>query len=122
MTLISRIIRDLVLLAVGVLAYIDTPPSVQEAGIYGPLSKVWALMIGIGGVVSVVGVVRDWSWWEIFGCTFVGGGFAVWAVAVFTLPTLTLTAVQIGLVFVALTAGQFFRVGVISSHTLRPMR
>ena len=48
MELASRTIRDLVLIAVGVLAYIDTPPSVQEAGIYGPLSKVWALMIGIG--------------------------------------------------------------------------
>jgi len=122
MTLVSRIIRDMVLIAVGVLAYIDTPPSVQEAGIYGPLSKVWALMIGVGALVSLVGVIRDWSWWEVFGCTFVGGGFAVWATAVFTLPHLNLTAIEIGLVFVALTAGQFFRVGVISRHALRPTR
>jgi hypothetical protein len=114
--LASRLIRDLLLIGVGVIAFIVTPPSVEEAGIYGPLSKVWALMIGLGAAVSLVGVIRSWRRWEIYGCSFVGGGFLVWAFAAFTLPHLTLTAVAVALVFLALTAGQFFRVGVISER------
>lgn len=117
MTLVSRIIRDLILVVVGILAFIDTPPSVQEAGIYGPLSKVWALMIGLGALVSFIGVVRRRTKWEIAGCTFVGGGFAVWTFAAMALPHISMTTVTVALVFLALTAGQFFRVGVLSERS-----
>lgn len=116
MTYFSRIARDACLIVVGIICMIDTPPSVQEAGIYGPLSKVWALMLGLGALASLLGVIRRRPAWEIAGCSFVGGGFAVWALAALLLPHLTPTAVAISLVFLSGTAGQFYRVGVVSQQ------
>ena len=58
MTLLARIARDLLLIAVGVITYIDTPASLQELGIYGLLSKVWSLMLGLGAAASLLGVIR----------------------------------------------------------------
>lgn len=114
MTFFSRIARDACLIMVGIIAFVDTPASVQEAGLYGPLSKVWALMLGLGATASLAGVLRKRPTWEIIGCSFVGGGFFVWAFAALTLPDLTPTAVAIALVFLSGTAGQFYRVGMIA--------
>jgi len=118
-TLLARIARDLLLIAVGVITYIDTPASLQELGIYGLLSKVWSLMLGLGAAASLLGVIRRRPRLEIMGCSFVGGGFAVWAFAALTIPDLTLTAIAIALVFLSGTAGQFYRVGVIREEKLR---
>lgn len=114
---VALVLRDVLFVAVGILAFIDTPPSVQEIGVYGLLSKVWALMLGAGGLTSLYGALRDQRTAEAIGGSFVGGGFAVWGIAALTLPHPTLTSVTVGLVFLAFTIGQFI---LLSLSVQRP--
>lgn len=113
MTRFARILRDLCLIGVGAIFLVVTPPSLQDVGVYGALSQVWALMIGGGALGSLYGVVRRRVDAEIYGCTFVGMGFAVWAIAAVTQPDATLTSYALALVFLSGTAGQIYRIGMI---------
>lgn len=114
MTRFARIARDLCLIGVGILVQIETPPSVQAADLHGYLGMVWALMLAGGAAASLFGVTFKHIGWEIFGCAFVGGGFAVWAFTSVTRPDATLTSWALALVFLSGTAGQFYRIGMIT--------
>lgn len=113
MTRLARIIRDLCLIGAGVFLVIGTPPSLQQVGVYGALSNVWAAMIGLGALASLAGVIWRWLTVEVYGCSFVGAGFLVWAFAASLQPDATATSYAIALVFLSGTAGQFYRVGMI---------
>lgn len=114
MTRLWRILRDLCLIGVGVLTFLQTPPSVSEGGLSGTLGIVWAAMIGLGALASLFGVTFKLLTAEIMGCSFVGAGFAVWAFTSVTKPEADLTSWAIALVFLSGTAGQGYRVAMIT--------
>lgn len=114
MTRVARILRDLCLIGVGILNLVETPPSIAEGGLHGWLGFVWASMIGGGAASSLYGVTRHQLVAEIYGCVFVGGGFMVWAFTSVTRPDATLTSYALALVFLSGTAGQLYRVGMIT--------
>ncbi|EFQ82693.1 hypothetical protein HMPREF0063_11902 [Aeromicrobium marinum DSM 15272] len=102
------------LIAVGILAFVETPASIEYAGIHGPLSAFWAVMIGGGAAASLYGVTTSRLGPEVWGCSFVGAGFAVWAVSALIQPAADITSVIVALVFLSGTAGQVYRVGMIT--------
>lgn len=114
MTRFSRILRDLCLIGVGVLTFIQTPPSVEDAALHGALGIIWACMIGGGALASLYGVTFKRLTAEIFGCAFVGAGFIVWAFTSVTRSDATLTSFALALVFLSGFAGQLYRIGMIS--------
>lgn len=115
MTTIARVLRDLCLLLVGVLAFVATPPSLQDIGVQGALSQTWALMMLGGAAASLWGVLAKNEAAEIMGCAFVGGAFVVWAVAAITQPDPTISSLMVAFVFLSGTAGQIYRVGMIAA-------
>lgn len=114
MTRYARIVRDLCLIGVGVLTFIDRPPSVAEAGLSGPAGWVWASMIGLGAVGSLYGVTFRNITAEVFGCAAVGGGFLIWAFTSVIKPDATLVSWALALVFLSGTAGQAYRCGMLT--------
>lgn len=115
MTVLARVTRDVFLILAGVFLLLDTPPSVQEAGITGAVSNIWATMIGGGATVALAGVVFYRVKLEVYGCIFVGMGFAVWAATSLLKVDLTYTNAALAMVFLSGTAGQFYRVGMVLS-------
>jgi hypothetical protein len=113
-TRLARIARDLCLIGVGIIIAIATPPSVQEAGLSGALGYVWAALIGLGALASLIGVLAHRFTTEIYGCASVGAGFAVWAFAAVDRPDANLTSWALALVFLSGTAGQFYRIGMVA--------
>lgn len=117
MTIAARVLRDLCLIGVGIIGVlVEGPPSINNFGIHGVLVYVWASMIGLGAVASLTGLILRSIATEIYGCSFVGGGFAVWAVAVTTQPGATWISLMLGLVYLSGTAGQLYRVGILSAR------
>lgn len=113
MTKFSRIVRDLLLIGVGIMALFTTPPSIREVGVTGILSGIWGVMMLGGSLASLYGVLCKKLTPEIYGCSFVGGAFTLWAVAAMLQPNPTMTSVMVALVILSGTAGQFYRVGMI---------
>jgi len=113
-TRFARMLRDLCLIGAGVLLLVQTPPSVQEGGLNGGLGYLWASMLGIGALASLIGVTFHKLGSEIWGCAFVGAGFFVWAVTSVTKPEATTTSWALALVFISGTAGQLYRIGMIT--------
>ena len=70
-------------------------------------------MLG-GAVASLYGVLTHRLWPEIYGCSFVGGAFLIWGVSALFKPDATLVTLMVTCVLFAGTAGQFYRVGMIS--------
>lgn len=116
----ARVGRDLCLIGVGVLTGLVTPPSVQESGLNGVLGFVWALMIGLGAIASLAGVLMHHFASEVIGCSFVGGGFAIWAFASINQPMPTTTSYAIALVFAAGSFGQLLRIAALRQGRFTP--
>lgn len=114
MTKFARICRDLCLIGVGILTFIQIPPSIQEGGLNGILGIVWSSMLTFGALASLIGVTRDRVATEVMGCAFVAAGFAVWAFTSVTQTDTTLTSCALALVFISGVAGQFYRIGMIT--------
>lgn len=114
MTRFARMGRDACVTGVGVLTAFATPPSVTENGLTGALGVVWSLMLLLGGLASLYGVIRQQFTPEVVGCTFVGGGFFVWAFASVAQPNPTATSYALALVFLSGTFGQLYRVTIVS--------
>ena len=116
MTRFARIARDICLIVVGVIGLTVVPPSMHDIGVFGVLGYIWATMIGGGALASLVGVLLNRAGPEIWGCSLVGGGFFVWAVAAMTMDGANLVSVMVALVFLSGTAGQFYRVGMVAER------
>lgn len=115
MTVTARVSRDVLLIMAGIFLVLDTPPSIQQAGITGFVSNVWAAMIGLGALSALLGVTLDKIRLEVSGCITVGMGFVVWTVASLNREDATFTTAALACVFLSGTAGQFYRVGMVLS-------
>lgn len=116
-----KITRDLQLIALGVVVAMHTPPSLREAGLYGPLSIVWALMILVGAVVAAAGTAVRSVALEGIGCLAVGVGFAVWAIGALQQPAPTSVTYAVTLLLGAGVSGQFVRaLTAVRDEDLRP--
>lgn len=110
--------RDVIMITVGILLLDETPRSISLFGAHGIASALWALMLLVGGAVSLIGVLLRTPTVECAGCFTVGGGFAIWTVAAVTQPDADITSWAVGLVFAAGTVGQLWRGLTVASGVL----
>jgi hypothetical protein len=114
---LAPILRDVVMVAIGILALLAPPSALEEFGAYGALGAVWSLMLVIGGSISFGGALTDRKVWEVAGCFTTAGAFLVWAIALTTLgPELLFWQYAGAMVSAAL--GQVWRGVVVASGAL----
>ena len=106
---LSAAARDVCMIGVGILGLLATPPSVDVLGVSGPASIVWSLSFLVGGLLALVGGVRNDDPTHAAGCFVIMGGFLIWAVAALALPGADSVTLMVGLVFLAGVFGQVYR-------------
>jgi hypothetical protein len=116
---ISRVIRDLCIGIMGVLALTDAPPSIS-AGLSEHLPVLWSLLLIVGAAVSLVGSAMKRPLVEVTGCIIAGAAFLTWAVAAVTTGPTTTTSWVIFWLLIAGVAGQVYRAAEVTNDA-RPI-
>lgn len=107
--LLSALIHDVAIIIAGWLAFDETPRTISNALPPG-MRHVWAVMMIVSGIVSVIGVVSRNNRLETTGCVFTTGSKLVWVVAALTAQTGSPGADVLAAVLVAGASGTMWRV------------
>lgn len=113
------VLRDLLVVAVGIIVLIATPPSLQEFGADDAAVLAWALLPLVGGLLCVYGKLREQVTAEVVGSFTVAAGFLVWAYAVTQQPGATLQYLGAAGAFAVLALNKIIRGIIIATGVLR---
>lgn len=113
------VLRDLVVVALGIIVLITTPPSLVEFGADDVATAAWSLLPLVGGVFCLFGVLRRHVLAEVVGSFTVASGFIVWTLAVLMSPGRTLVSWAVAGAFLVLALNKVIRGLIIAAGVLR---
>lgn len=113
------VLRDLVLVAVGIVVLLATPPSLREFGADDVAVLAWSLLPLVGGLLCVYGKLREHTGAEVVGSFTVAAGFFVWTVAVIGQSHSDLSYFGAAGAFLVLALNKVIRGIIIATGVLR---